>query len=454
MASFHERLSANAGFRVDDWAEWWASVSQRGVLIELLLIVGCGVLAWALSATARRAWFRERNGASILGGEHAYDGALFPLLWLGIAYLARVELAHWQPTPLFRVALPALMALAIIRIGVKVLQAAFPKAEAVRALERSISWLAWLGYVLWVTGLLPVMMDELDQLTWQMGGATLSVGMLLRGAVTVGGVVVLALWISASLEARLLQAASGAELSVRIAIANAVRALLLFVGVLVAFSAVGINLTALSVLGGAIGVGIGLGLQKLAANYVSGFVILAERAIRIGDMVRVDGFEGQVAHIRTRYTVIRAGNGRESIVPNEILVTQRVENLSMTDSRVWVSTSVSVGYDSDVDLVMGLLRDAALACKDVLREPGPKVTFTAFGADGLEFTVGFWIDQLETAQASLRSEVNLAILRALRANDIDIPFPQRVVHMAADSAAVSASAPPRSHPNEQSSQPG
>ena len=438
MASFQERLNASAGFRVDDWAEWWASVSQRGALIELLVILGCGVLAWALTSTARRAWFRQRDSASILGGERAYDGALFPLLWLGLAYLARVELAHWQPVPLFRIALPALLALVVIRIGVKVLQAAFPKAEAVRALERSISWLAWLGYVLWVTGLLPVMMDELDQLTWQMGGATLSVGMLIRGAVTVGAVVVLALWVSAALETRLLQAASGAELSVRIAIANAVRALLLFVGVLVAFSAVGINLTALSVLGGAIGVGIGLGLQKLAANYVSGFVVLAERAIRIGDMIRVDGFEGQVAHIRTRYTVIRAGNGRESIVPNEMLVTQRVENLSMTDSRVWLSTSVSVGYDSDVDLVMDLLAQAARSCKDVLREPGPKVTFTSFGADGLEFTVGFWIDQLETAQASLRSEVNLAILRALREQGIDIPFPQRVVHMASNAAATSA----------------
>jgi hypothetical protein len=108
--------------------------------------------------------------------------------------------------------------------------------------------------------------------------------------------------------------------------ANALRALLLLVGLMFALSAAGIDLTALGVLGGALGVGIGLGLQKLAANYVSGFVILAERSMRIGDMVKVDGFEGRITDITTRYTVIRALNGREAIVPNEMMITQRVEN--------------------------------------------------------------------------------------------------------------------------------
>ncbi len=446
MAPFAERLRDNAALRIDDWSQWWANVNQHGVLFELLLVIGSGLLAWALAAAAQRAWSWPRERGSILSGEKAYDGALFPLLWLGFAYLACVELAHWQPVPLFRVILPALIALVIIRIGVKVLQAAFPSAKPVRALERSISWLAWLGYVLWITGLLPVMMDELDQLTWQMGGATLSVAMLIRGAITVGGVVVLALWASAAIETRLLRAASGAELSVRMAISNAVRAFLLFVGVLVAFSAVGINLTALSVLGGAIGVGIGLGLQKLAANYVSGFVVLAERAIRIGDVIRVDGFEGKVANIRTRYTVIKAGNGREAIVPNEMLVTQRVENLSMTDTRVWLSSSVSVGYDSDPALVMELLTQATLSCKGVLRDPPPSATFNAFGADGLDFSVGFWLDQAQTGQAGLRSDVNLAILQTLRAHGIDIPYPQRVVHMAAAQAPVSVMTPATEQP--------
>jgi small-conductance mechanosensitive channel len=196
-----------------------------------------------------------------------------------------------------------------------------------------------------------------------------------------------------------------------------------------ALSAVGIDLTALSVLGGAVGVGIGFGLQKLASNYVSGFVILAERSMRIGDNVRVDNFEGRITDINARYTVVRSSTGRESIVPNEMLIIQRVENLSLADPRVWLSTVVSVGYESDVDLVIRLLGEAALASSRVLRDPAPSVALSAFGADGLEFTVGFWIADPENGSLGLRSEINRAILSALRTHKIDIPYPQRVMHV-------------------------
>jgi small-conductance mechanosensitive channel len=181
-------------------------------------------------------------------------------------------------------------------------------------------------------------------------------------------------------------------------------------------------------LGGAVGVGIGFGLQKLAANYVSGFVILAERSMRIGDNVRIDNFEGRITQINARYAVIRSLTGRESILPNEMLITSRVENLSLADAQVWQSTVVSVGYDSDVNLVMRLLREAALNQSRVLREPQPSVALSAFGTDGLEFTVGYWMADPENGTLNLRSLVNLDILRLLRENGIDIPFPQRVIH--------------------------
>jgi small-conductance mechanosensitive channel len=197
-------------------------------------------------------------------------------------------------------------------------------------------------------------------------------------------------------------------------------------------SALGINLSALSVLGGAVGVGLGFGLQKLAANYVSGFIILAERSMRIGDNVRVDNFEGLITEINARYTVIRSLGGRESIVPNEMLIINRVENLSLADSRVWLFTLVSVAYDSDVILVMHLLQQAALNQVRVLRDPGPSVSLMNFGPDGLEFKVGFWIGDPENGSDSLKSMINLDILSALRKNKIEIPFPQRVVHIRAD----------------------
>jgi small-conductance mechanosensitive channel len=204
--------------------------------------------------------------------------------------------------------------------------------------------------------------------------------------------------------------------------------MLILVGVLLALSAVGIDLTALSVLGGAIGVGIGFGLQKLAASYVSGFVMLAERSVRIGDNVRVDNFEGRITDINARYTVVRSLGGRESIVPNEMFISNRIENLSLADSRLLQTTTVSVAYDSDVDLVMRLLTDAATTQERVMRDPAPGVNLTNFGADGLEFTLNYWMVDPENGQQNLRSSINLAILRSLREHGIQIPYPQRVIH--------------------------
>ena len=214
----------------------------------------------------------------------------------------------------------------------------------------------------------------------------------------------------------------------RKAISNATRALLVFVGLLLALSSVGIDLSALSVLGGAVGVGIGFGLQKLAASYVSGFVMLAERSVRIGDNVRVDSFEGRITEINARYTVVRALSGRESIVPNEIFIGTRIENLSLNDSQVSQSTVVSVAYDSDVELVMRLLIEAAASQERSLRDPAPTVNLSNFGPDGLEFTLNYWMIDPENGQANLRSLINLRILAALRAHGIAIPYPQRVVH--------------------------
>jgi small-conductance mechanosensitive channel len=295
-------------------------------------------------------------------------------------------------------------------------------------LEQTISWVAWLAMVLWVSGLLPVVLNELDQITWKVGGTTLSVRSMIEGLITAGAVLIFTLWISAAIETRLLKSATGGELSLRKAVSNATRALLMFVGLILAVSAVGIDLTALSVLGGAVGVGIGFGLQKLAANYVSGFVILAERSMRIGDTVRVDNFEGVITQINARYTVVRSQAGRESIVPNEMLITNRVENLSLMDAKVAQTTVVSVAYDSDVELVGRLLVGAALSQERVLKDPEPAAHLSAFGADGLEFTLAYWVEDIERGQANLRSGINLAVLAALRQHNIEIPFPQRVVH--------------------------
>jgi small-conductance mechanosensitive channel len=271
-----------------------------------------------------------------------------------------------------------------------------------------------------------MVMDHLEALRWKIGGSEVSLRGMIEGVLTALVALVAVLWLSAAIEARLL-AAERVNLSVRKMAANATRALLLLVGLLLALSAAGIPLAALSVLGGAIGVGIGFGLQKLASNYISGFVILAERSLRIGDIVKVDGFEGRITDITTRYTVVRAGNGRESLVPNEMLMTQRVENLSFADTKVSVSTTVQVAYGTDVEALLPKLRDAVCTVPRVLADPPCTVQLVGFAPDGLDLSVSFWIGDVAAGEGNVRSEVNFAILRCFNDNGVEIPYPQRVV---------------------------
>jgi len=403
-----------------------AELTPQGALVELAMLAGSLAIAYGLVWLLRGA--RPEGGRSIWFGARLYDGVFFPLAALFVGVIARWGLKEVLPVGLLRLAVPILTSLLVIRLSVQVLRTAFPSSLLVRRLERTVSWMVWGGLVLWLTGALPFLVEEMEGVQWRIGGASVSLLMMLQGALSAGAVLLLVLWMSATIEAQLLKGAAGTSISARKMAANATRAMLLVIGVLIALTAVGIPISALSVLGGAIGVGIGLGLQKLAANYVSGFVILAERSLRIGDLVRVDSFEGHITDIKTRYTVIRALSGRESIVPNEMLITQRVENLSLADRNVSVSTVVQVAYGTDLDTLMPELVAVARAVPRVLSDPGPGVQLSAFASDGLELTLSFWISDPENGQGNVRSAVNLALLQALNARGIEIPFPQRVYH--------------------------
>jgi small-conductance mechanosensitive channel len=411
----------------EDFDAWLAALLRPSVLIEMAVLAACIGLAWLMVRLARASLDPERRPNSVWFGARIVDGVLFPVAALLCALAARWALKASLPVALLHIAVPILASLVVIRIAVRVLHVAFPTSHAVRVLERTLSWLVWGVLVLWVTGLLPLVMRELEAIHWKLGGVDVSLRSLIEGALSAAAVLVAVLWVSAAIEARLLAGAAD-NLSLRKIAANATRALLLLVGLLLALSAVGIPLGALSVLGGAVGVGLGFGLQKLAANYVSGFVILAERSLRIGDMVKVDNFEGRVTDINTRYTVIRALNGRESIVPNEMLITQRVENSSLADPQVSITTTLQVAYGTDLDALLPRLAAAVAAVPRVLAEPAPGVQLAGFGADGLDLAVMFWIDDPENGQGNVRSDVNLALLRTLNAAGVEIPFPQRVVH--------------------------
>ena len=408
----------------NEFTDLLASLTKAGALTELAVLAGCLSAAWVGVWLLRG---DQRPPNSIWFGRRVFDGVLFPVLALTLAFAAQFALAGVVKPAVFKLAIPILVSLAVIRLTVRVLGVTFAGAGWVRVLERSVSWLAWIAVVLWITGVLPVMLDAMDEVRWKVGATRISLRNVVEGTLTASFVMVIALWVSAAIEKKLLHG-SGNTLSLRKMAANIVRALLIFVGLLLALSAVGIDLTALSVFGGAIGVGVGLGLQKIAANYVSGFVVLAERSVRIGDMVKVDGFEGRITDIRTRYTVIRALNGRESIVPNEMLVTQRVENSSLADPRVSINSAVQVAYGSDVRALVPKLEAAVARVARVLAEPAPAVHLANFAPDGIELSIGFWINDSENGQGNVRSDVNFAVLDLLAAEGVEIPFPQRRVH--------------------------
>jgi small-conductance mechanosensitive channel len=247
---------------------------------------------------------------------------------------------------------------------------------------------------------------------------------LLQGIAAVLVTVLLALWAAGAIEARL-NAATGLDGNLRVVFARLSKALLILLAVLIGLPMVGIDLTTLSVFGGALGVGLGLGLQRIASNYVSGFIILLDNSIRIGNVISVGNDRGEVTRITTRYTVVRNITGVEAIVPNELLVGSVVQNESYSDPRVRVALPVQVAYDSDLDCAMAIMAAAASAQPRVLADPAPAVLLAAFADSGINLELGFWVADPQNGTGQLRSDINLAIWREFKQAGISIPFPQR-----------------------------
>ena len=408
---------------MNELQELLLDLQSPAIALELGGLALCLALAWLISWALGRGAARD----SILFGRRVVDGVMFPTLSLVFTYALKVGLLKMQHVPVLKVAVPVLVSLLVIRLIARVLASVFPQSQGARVLERGVSWLAWAMAVLWITGLLDPVTQELEDIRFSMGKTQISLRHVIEVFMTCSFMLVLTLWLSAVLENKVLNRAV-TDLSMRKVASNALRALLLLIGTLFALSTVGVDLTALSVLGGALGVGLGFGLQKLAANYVSGFVILLERSLRIGDYVRVDGFEGRVTDIKTRYTLVRANNGSESVVPNELLITQRVENLSLESTHLLQSCTYWVGLDSDVAQVQSLLVQAALRAERVLAEPAPMALLAEVTPQGLRFQVNFWMDDPGSGQSVVRSGVNVATLNALREAGVMLAHaPQEVI---------------------------
>jgi small-conductance mechanosensitive channel len=326
--------------------------------------------------------------------------------------------------------------LGLIRLATAMVRQALPKGRFERTTEHFLATLFWLGFVSWAIGVDTLAVDWLESIHFHVGKVEVNLYMILTGLLWVAIILVGSLWVSRIIESRVMKL-SDIDLSLRIVFTKLARTVLLVAGVMVALPIIGIDLTVLSVFGGALGVGLGFGLQKIASNYVSGFIILLDRSIRIGDRLMIDNRTGYVTKITSRYVVLKTADGSEALVPNDTLIANTVVNQSYSDKSIWTSVTVQVGYDSDLELVLRLLREAAVHSR-VLNDPAPASFVTAFADSGINTELGFWVADPENGFLGLKSEINLAIWRAFKQHGISIPFPQREVRILAPASGDAA----------------
>ena len=405
---------------------WWAALA--------------GLACLAAGLVAGR-WLERRmreRGRAGLGFEWAHRVA-WPLAALALLLVLRASLERFVPVSLLSVAIALLFSLAAIRTLVLILRQTFRQAAWMATFERSIGAVIWLLVALHVLGLLPVLVDTLDSFSITIGKSGFTLLQLITGLFTVVLAGLIALWASQALDARL-AGATGIDQGARAVIGRIAQPALMLLALMVALPMVGIDLTTLSVFGGALGVGLGFGMQKIAANYVSGFIILLDKSIEPGRMVRVGSVKGVVNDIRTRYTVLRGLDGVDSIVPNEMLVSSVVESETFSNTVTRVALPVGVAYASDVERAMALIVEAARAQPRVLAEPPPVAFLVAFADSSINLEVGFWIDDPKNGTLGLKSDINRAILRAFREAGIEIPFPQREITVREAPGIVSSAA--------------
>src|SRR5574343_281077 len=400
-----------------------ADVRDPDFAWQVLALLACLGLAWLIAS-----WWRGRHAEGAGRISDASSRLAFPLTGMVLTGLALSVLGSVVHVNLLKLAMPLLGSMALVRGVVFVLRQAFPRATWLTAWERIIAATVWGWLALYITDLAPFVIDAMESVQFHVGKQHIDLWTVLRGIATVFLTVVFALWIAGVIEARLMRIHS-LDANLRIVGVRVAKAALTVVAILASLALVGIDMTALSPFSGALGVGLGFGLQKIASNYVSGFIILLDRSIRLGNIVQVGNDAGQVTQITTRYTVLKHPGGTESIVPNEALIGSVVQNQTYSDSRVRLATTIGVAYASDLERVMRLMAEAAAAHPRVLQDPPPTVLLTQFADSAINLELGFWIADPEEGRGNVLSDVNFAIWNAFRIHGIEIPYPQREVRL-------------------------
>jgi small-conductance mechanosensitive channel len=410
----------------------WESALQIGVVAAAFLL-GL-LLARPLRVLVTKAVEAKVRDRTLVGLIATGAELLLPVIWalaLWIAYYVAVALAF--PSALLHIVGSLLNVWIVIRI--------ISSAVRNQAWARFFATVAWSIAALSILQLLEPAVRLLDSLAITLGETRISIFLVLKGAL----LALVLLWIATTM-VRLLQRrierSKSLTPSVRLLITQISRFTLILVAILIAVQSVGIDLTAFTVFSGALGVGIGFGLQKIVSNIISGIILLTDRSIKPGDVIEIGEAYGVVSSLGARYASVVTRDGVEYLIPNEDLIANTVINWSFSNRRVRRRLPIGVSYSCDVDQAMKLCIEAALETRRVLKDPPPNCLLVGFGDSSVDLELRFWIDDPEDGVANVSSLVLLAVWHKFKENGIEIPFPQRDVHLRpADGLAGTALAP-------------
>lgn len=395
-------------------------------LIEFLILLASVLLSYYFVADNLKRFVSNKAKSKIL--KDGLARILFPLCSIILIGIAQTITSLFFIQGVLLLGQKLLIALLIIRVSVYLIRYLTNQNSIIRSLENVISIIIWILFLLQISGILPQIIDALDNITFKIGAQKLSLLVMIQAVFAIFIAILVAMTISKFIENKLLKT-SQLDPNARVMLGKVFRIFLYFVAVVVSLSSIGINLTFLSVLGGAFGVGLAFGLQKIASNYVCGFIILMDKSIHIGDILLVGEHYGVVTLIRSRYTVLRKLDGIEVIIPNETLISENIINHSFSDRKARISIEVQISYKSSVDKAFEIMLNAAKSEKRVLKDPEPATYLRGFGDSGIDLLLSFYIVDPEEGSWGLKSDINRKIWKKFQEEGIEIPYPYRTVEI-------------------------
>lgn len=395
---------------------------ERFIEISLILIAVLSAKWGSVRLHDVVAKFTAKHDSIQRADNRFFKPLIFGVWSLTIVWTSQIGLEYFYDHAYFlEIASSMLVAWIVIRLVAGFI--------ANREIARIIAFTAWLLAALNILGLLRPFLSYIDSIVLPLGEASPSVLDIVQGVVSFGVLLWLVGAVTRQVDTQVRKVASVPP-SARVLIVKTSKIVLIVLAFLLALNSTGVDMTAFAVFGGALGVGIGFGLQKVVGNFISGIILLLDRSIKPGDVIEIGTTYGRINKLAARYTSVITRDGTEFLIPNEDMITQPVVNWSHTNQLVRRRIPVQISYESDLRLAMDLMVKAADKESRVKKIPAPRTLLKGFGADGVDLELRMWIDDPQDGVANIGSAVMLHIWDLFHENNIEFPFPQRVVHIA------------------------